>query len=329
MRTQESPSAVVASAAWKEHPRYYAFSAYLRERFPWRVYKVTIDAGFTCPNRDGTKGVGGCTYCINESFSPNARLPKRSVREQVEKGIGILSARYRAEKFIAYFQAYSNTYAPVARLKALYDEAVGVDHVIGLSIGTRPDCVSEDVLDLIETYAADYHVWLEYGLQSIHADTLQRVNRGHFFDEFADAVRRTRRRGVNVCVHVILGLPGETPDMMMQTADALARLDIQGLKLHHLYVAKGTVLERAYRDGAFDTLSAQAYAELAASFLERTPETVTVQRLVGDVSGDILLAPRWNEPKQQVLERITRALADRNSWQGRRVRRKEVMNDES
>lgn len=319
MRTQEAASAVVASAAWKEHPRYYPFSAYLRERFPWRVYKVTIDAGFTCPNRDGTEGVGGCTYCINESFSPNARVPKRSVREQVEKGISILGERYGAERFIAYFQAYSNTYAPVARLKALYDEAVDVENVIGLSIGTRPDCVPDDVLDLIETYVPDYHVWLEYGLQSIHADTLQRVSRGHGPEEFVDAVRRTRRRGLNVCVHVILGLPGETPDMMMQTADALAGLDIQGIKLHHLYVAKGTVLERAYRDGAFETLSAQAYAELAASFLERIPETVAVQRLVGDVSGEILVAPRWDEPKQQVLERVTRVLANRNSWQGRGV----------
>lgn len=307
-------------ASWREYPRYYPFSAYLRERFPCRVYKVTIDAGFTCPNRDGTKGVGGCTYCANESFSPNAREPRRSVAEQVAKGMAILRARYGAEKFIAYFQAYSNTYASVARLRKLYEEAVTPEDVVGLSIGTRPDCVDEETLDLVADFARrGLHVWVEYGLQSIHRETLDSVNRGHHYEEFAEAVLRARQRGVNVCVHVILGLPGETRDMMMATAESLARLDIQGIKLHHLYVTRDTVIEEQWRRGRVKTLEARDYAELAASFLERLPGNVAVQRLVGDVSGEVLLAPKWPQSKQQVLEMITGALASRDSWQGKLV----------
>jgi len=326
MIVPQADSVTSPPAWWREHPRYYPFSAYLRERFPCRVYKVTIDAGFTCPNRDGTRGIGGCTYCINESFSPNARAPRRSVGEQVAKGMTVLRARYRAEKFIAYFQAYSNTYAPLAQLRRLYEEAVAPDDVVGLSIGTRPDCVDEEVLDLVADFAQrGQHVWIEYGLQSMHRETLDAVNRGHHFEEFADAVRRTRRRGINVCVHVILGLPGETRDMMMATADVLARLDIQGIKLHHLYIARGAGMEQEWRRGGVETLEADDYAELAASFLERLPGNVAAQRLVGDVSGKVLLAPKWSQSKQQVLEMITAVLASRNSWQGRLVEQRDVI----
>lgn len=307
--------------SWREHPRYYPFSAYLRERFQCRVHKVTIDAGLTCPNRDGTKGVGGCTYCINESFSPNARAPRRSVDEQVNAGISILRARYGAEKFIAYFQAYSNTYAPVALLRELYEEAVAPRDVVGLSIGTRPDCADEEALDLVADFARrGLHVWMEYGLQSMHRETLDLVNRGHHFKEFEDAVQRTRRRDINVCAHVILGLPGETSEMMMATADALARLDIQGIKLHHLYVARGAGMEQEWRQGGIKTLEAAEYAKLAASFLERLPGDVAVQRLVGDVSGEVLLAPKWSQSKQQLLEMITDVLASRDSRQGKLVK---------
>ncbi|MFH0965275.1 MAG: TIGR01212 family radical SAM protein, partial [Planctomycetota bacterium] len=243
---------------------------------------------------------------------------RKSVADQVKAGIDVLSARYRARKFIAYFQAFTNTYAPPDRLKALYDEALAVEDVIGLSIGTRPDCVPHDVLDLIASYLPRLdELWLEYGLQSIHPQTLDLVNRAHHVEEFVDAVRRTRARGIKICVHVILGLPGETPEMMFETADALSRLPIDGLKLHHLYVAKGAPLADAYARGDLETLSASRYADLASRFLERIPSSVTIQRLVGDVSGDLLIAPRWPEPKQRVLAMITDALRSRDSCQGK------------
>jgi len=302
---------------WRRHPRYYPFSRFLRQRFPWKVHKVTIDAGFTCPNRDGTKGTGGCIYCINESFCPNSGRGRLSVTEQVTNGMAILRRRYGAEKFIAYFQAFTNTYAPVERLRALYDEAVALDDVVGLSIGTRPDCVDDRKLDMIASYAdAGLHVWVEYGLQSSHDETLKRINRGHGFDEFVRAVGETARRGLFVCAHVILGLPGETRGMMMETAERIAPLPLAGIKLHHLYVARGTVLCDMYQRREFETLTATEYASLAAEFLERIPPEVAVQRLVGDVTSNVLVAPRWTESKQQVLAAITAELARRHSFQG-------------
>jgi radical SAM protein (TIGR01212 family) len=306
-----------AAPAWQATRRYYAFSDYLRERYPFRVYKVTLDAGFTCPNRDGKVGTGGCIYCINRSFSPNARHERATVTDQMERGIAALRARYRARKFIAYFQAYTNTYGEPAMLKRLYDEALAVPDVIGLSVGTRPDCVPAPVLDLLEGYTACCdEVWIEYGLQSACARTLEAINRGHSVGCFFDAVRRTKGRGLRICVHVILGLPGETRDDMMATARRLAPLGIDGIKLHHLYVPKGTRLATLYAEGKVQPLSAAAYADLAAEFLTYLPPTVAVQRLVGDVRGDILIAPRWTEDKQHVLQMVTDALAARDALQG-------------
>ena len=305
-----------AGADWRRDPRYYPFSRFLRERFPWKVYKVAIDAGFTCPNRDGTKGVGGCIYCVNESFCPNTGRGERSIAEQMQTGMAVLRRRYGAEKFIAYFQAFTNTYAPVEKLRALYDEALALDDVVGLSVGTRPDCVDDEILDTIASYADRFHVWVEYGLQSAHDETLDAINRGHGFEEFARAVEQTARRGLYVCAHVILGLPGETRSMMMETARRLAALPLSGVKLHHLYVARGTPLADIYERGEFETLSAAQYASLAAAFLERIPPTVAVQRLVGDVTSDVLIAPKWSEPKQQVITMVTADLASRDTCQG-------------
>ena len=194
---------------------YYPFGAYLRRRFGCKVHKVSLDAGFTCPNRDGRVGEGGCTYCVNESFSPQAGKPMRSVSEQMSDGMSYMRRRYGSRKFLAYFQAFTNTYGPVERLRALYDEATARPEVVGLCIGTRPDCVPEEVLDLIESYSDRLEVWVEYGLQSAHEATLRRVNRGHDVAAFVDAVERTRRRRIHVCVHVILGLPGEIHEDMM------------------------------------------------------------------------------------------------------------------
>jgi len=196
-------------ARFTRQRRYYAFSRFLRERFGAKVYRVTIDAGFTCPNVDGTVAVGGCVYCDNRSFSPNRRLPRTTIREQVRRGIEILQKRYQADKFLAYFQAATNTYAPAAKLKKLYDEGLEHPQIVGLAIGTRPDCVPDDILDLIETYARDRYACLELGLQTMHDRSLDWMNRGHHFDAFIDAVGRCQGRGLDLCAHVILGLPGE------------------------------------------------------------------------------------------------------------------------
>jgi len=296
--------------------RFFPFSEYLKERFPHKVYKIPLHAGFTCPNRDGRAGTGGCTYCANESFSPNVRVPHIPIKEQVERGEAFHRKRYGAEKFIVYFQSFTNTYADIEKLRQYYDEALGVDDVIGISIGTRPDCVTDEILDLICTYTGKYHVWIEYGLQTIHDKTLRRINRGHDYKIFHDTVIHTKNTCINVCVHVILGLPGETRDDMMKTADTLAQLDIQGIKLHHLYVAKNTALAEEYFKGEIQTMDKSAYIHLVVDFLERIPSDVTVQRVVGDTHGNFLVSPIWKASKAEIINGITQEFKRRGTYQG-------------
>jgi len=299
---------------------YYPFSAYLRARYGCKVHKVSIHAGFTCPNRDGRVGVGGCTYCINESFSPQAGKPPRSVREQMADGIDYMRRRYHARKFFAYFQAFSNTYADVKTLRALYDEALEFPDVVGISIGTRPDCVPDEVLDLVQEYTARAEVWLEYGIQSAHDKTLRLINRGHDFATFKDAVARTLPRGIRVCAHVILGLPGESHADIMATAEAIQPLGIHGIKLHHLYIARNTAMEKDYLAGQIKLFTAEEYVPVACDFLERIPADVAVQRLVGDTtSAGVLLAPSWPQTKTEVFRMISEEFRRRGASQGSRV----------
>jgi radical SAM protein (TIGR01212 family) len=297
--------------------RYHAFSAFLRRRFGTRVYRVTVDAGFTCPNVDGTVAVGGCVYCDNRSFSPNRRLPRTAIREQVRRGVAILHKRYGAERFLAYFQAATNTYAPVARLRRLYEEALQHPQVVGLAVGTRPDCVPDEVLDLLTEHARDRYVCLELGLQSIHDRSLDWMNRGHHLDAFTDAVGRCQGRGLDLCVHVILGLPGESHADMLATADVLAALPVDGVKIHNLHVVRGTPLERMYQEGAARMLERADYVPLVCDFLERLPPAMVIHRLSGDAPPDYLVAPRWCLDKPALLDAIRAELARRASWQGR------------
>lgn len=302
---------------WLKSHRYYPFSYFLRENFPVKVHKISIHAGFTCPNRDGLAGVGGCTYCANESFSPNVRETIAPIKEQVENGIKFLKRRYGAEKFIAYFQAFTNTYADVDTLKDRYDEALLNKDVIGLSIGTRPDCITDDILDLIHSYTEEYHVWVEYGLQSIHDRTLQLVNRGHDYKAFEDAILLTKQKdGIKICAHVILGLPGEDWNDMMETAGTVSALGIDGIKIHHLYIAKNTAMANDYLNGKIKTMKMEEYVSLACDFLERISSDIVIQRLVGDTHGDFLISPVWNATKGEVFAAITNELKHRNSYQG-------------
>ncbi len=298
-------------------PYYRSYKRYLKEQFPdTRVYKIAIDAGFTCPNIDGTVAYGGCTYCDNKSFSPNTRQNPRPVRVQIEEGIEFYKERFAAEKFIAYFQAFSNTHGPVDLLKRLYDEALANPSIVGLSIGTRPDCVPEEVLELLSDYLNRTRLWVEYGLQTMHDITLTSLNRGHSYDQFVDAVHRTKQRGIPVCVHVILGLPGETHQMMMQTAEAVAHLDIDGLKIHHLYIAKNTALEKTHRARPISVLSLEEYIRAACDFLERMPPVTVIERLVGELNERYVTAPLWGKSKGEILHCIDKEFERRGSAQG-------------
>ena len=297
--------------------RYFDFNSYLRGRFGCRVQKITIDAGLTCPNRDGHLSTGGCIYCNARGSGTGAFGRGRSITNQLMDGKHALSRRYKAKKFIAYFQSFSNTYAPVAHLEDLYTEALAVDDVVGLSIGTRPDCVSKPVLDLLQSYTQKFLIWIEYGLQSAHDRTLRLINRGHDVASFEKAVAATRNRGIKICTHVILGLPGESRQDMLATATRLRDLAIDGVKLHVLYVIKGTPLEDLYRQGNYRCLEQAEYVDLVCDFLECLPSRMVIQRLTGDPHPDELVAPGWTLNKRDNLQRIHQALEARDTWQGK------------
>jgi len=299
--------------------RYHAFNRYLRRRFGGRIQKIPLDAGFGCPHRDGPekRDGEGCIYCRNAAFSPHAGASEiPPLREQLADGIRFGRKRYRAKGFMAYFQAYTNTFAPLDVLKERYDTVRQFPEIAGIAVGTRPDCLDEAVLDLLESYCSDYEVWVEIGLQSAQEATLERVRRGHSVQDFLDAVERTARRRMLICVHAILGLPGEGHKEMMETAGLLAGLPIQGIKVHHCHVVRDTPLAEAYDRGDFQTMEYHRYLACVCDFLEYIPWPVTIQRLVGEAPTDLLLAPEWGRDKSAVLRDIQKELVRRNSRQG-------------
>lgn len=295
--------------------RYNQFSAYLKQKFGVKVYKITLDAGFSCPNRDGTISSGGCIFCDEGGSFSQAHSNLLSIEDQVETGIKTLTERFKAEKFMSYFQAYSNTYKPVGELEKIYNSALNNEKIVGLSIGTRPDCVDDEKLDLIAGYKNDYYTWIEYGLQSIHDKTLRRINRGHDFDCFLRAYEKTKERGINVCVHVIFGL-WETRDEIMETARKLAQLKVDGVKIHMLCALENTKLAKIYEEKAIDFMSEREYIETVCDFLEYLPPETTIHRLAGNGLKKNLIAPRWLGKKLDCLNQIDRELLSRNSFQG-------------
>lgn len=295
------------------------FGQWLLAKHGERVHKIALDVGFTCPNRDGSKGYGGCTFCNNASFSPAVRGPK-SLAEQMEDGRRGINRHTRTDKYLAYFQAYTNTYAETARLRALYDEALAYPGVIGLSVGTRPDCVSTEVLDLLAGYRDHgLEVWLELGLQSAFDDSLRRVNRGHGFGEYVETCQAARRLGLPVCTHLILGLPGETEWHARETLERVLEVGVDGLKLHPLHVVRHTLLAHQWRQGDYAPLAMDEYIRVAADLIERTPENIVYHRVTGTAAADILLAPTWCQRKWDVLNGIERELKNRRSRQGSRA----------
>ena len=293
------------------------FGQAMLTRYGERVHKIAIDAGFTCPNRDGSIGRGGCTFCNNVSFSPNGRKPSQ-IAEQIESGRKVIRKRTGANKYIAYFQAYTNTYADTRELSRLYEQALREADVVGIDVGTRPDCVPDGVLDLLVEYQQrGYEVWLELGLQSAHDATLEHVNRGHGYAEYEQATLRARNRGIKVCTHLILGLPGESTEHHMASLERVLELGVDGLKFHPLHVVKGTQLANEWRRGEYRPLIMDEYVSDVVEMINRTPDEIVFHRLTGTASSDVLLAPEWCSKKWQVLNSITQALS--NSARARSV----------
>ena len=297
--------------------RYYQFSEYLKNKFGKKVYKITLDAGFSCPNRDGTISSGGCIFCDDGGSFSRAHDSHLSVRQQVLTGIETLSTRFKAQKFMSYFQAYSNTYKPVEELKKIYDESLCHPDVVGISIGTRPDCVDESKLDLIASYTDKYETWMEYGLQSIHDKTLRFINRGHDFKTFLKAFNQTKERNIKIGVHIILGLPGETKQEMKETVKMLADIGADGVKFHCLCIFPNTKLYEMYEQGQIKLLEEDEYVDIACDCIELLPERTTIHRLGGNGLQAIKVAPKWLNKKFEILNKIDRELEKRNSFQGK------------
>jgi radical SAM protein (TIGR01212 family) len=298
-----------------DEKRYNLFSRHLKERFNGRVHKISVDAGFSCPNREDTRSRPGCLFCDPAGSGAVGIERQLPIAQQLEHGKEVMVRKYKARRFLAYFQPFSNTYAPPRRLRALYDEALGVDGVVGLAIGTRPDCLPEEVLDLLAEYHRRTYLWLEIGLQSMHDETLAFLRRGHDYRTFLESWQAARRRGLRICVHVILGLPGESREQILATADEMARLKVDGIKLHLLHVLDETPLGDLYRQGRIEVLSQEDYVALVADFIERLPEHTLIHRLTGDGPRDRLLAPLWSINKWEVLNAIDGELQRRDTRQ--------------
>lgn len=322
--SSETPSTAADGPSWRAAGlRYYSHNHHLRQKFRGRVHKVSLDGGFTCPNVDGTVAVGGCVFCDNRSFSPSRRLPRRAITEQLDDGIRRLRHRFRAERFLAYFQPATNTYGPVERLRNLFTEALAHPQVVGLVIGTRPDCVPDDVLDLLMELAGKNYLSVEYGMQTIHDRSLDWMNRGHHYDAFLEAMQRSRGRGFEICAHVILGLPGETHDDMLATAGELARLRLDAVKLHNLYAVKQTPLAEWVAAGSVRLMERDEYVRTVVDFLELLPPDCVVERVHGDAPADYLVGPAWCLDRIGLRQALEAEFLRRDTWQGKAWRRQD------
>jgi uncharacterized protein len=307
---------------WGDQRRYNAYSRYFRQKFGQRVQKVTIDAGFTCPNRDGTLGTGGCHFCNNDGFNPSYCHPEKSITRQIEEGIGFHQWRYKkAVSYLAYFQAYSNTYGDLERLKKLYAEALAHPAVIGLVVGTRPDCISPDILDHLQVLSQNHHIHVEFGIESVYDQTLIQVNRGHDFATAIKALQATRDRGITTGAHFILGLPGETREMMLESASIISSLPLDTVKFHQLQILRNTKFEEDFRKNpeTFRLFELDEYITLMADFLEILNPQIVVERFAGEVPPRYQVTPGFGMVRnEQIPVLIEKELESRDSWQGKR-----------
>ena len=297
--------------------RYNSYHDYLKERFGCRVNKVSVDMGFTCPNRDGSLARGGCVYCNNDSFVPPYARVRFTMHDQLTRGMEYLTGRFKAKKFIVYFQAYTNTYGSVDELESMYREALKYDGVVGIAVGTRSDCIDEKKLDMFERLAKECYVSVEYGIESIYDKTLEFMNRGHDYRSVLDALRMSQGRGFEIGAHVIMGMPTETRDEMMATAAEVSGLGIDCFKVHNLHIVKNTPLERMYRENPFPLFGFGEYIDFIVEFLERLSPEMVVERMFTDTPQQLLVAPDWGKSHIQVMQAIEAELEKRDTFQGR------------
>jgi radical SAM protein (TIGR01212 family) len=305
---------------WGHEKRYNDFSSYFKRQFSGRVQKIAIDAGFTCPNRDGTKSVGGCTYCNNNTFNPFYCNPDKSISKQLSEGIQFFSEKYKAQKYLAYFQAYSNTYRPLSELKKIYQEALSVDGVIGLVIATRPDCINEEILDYLQFLAEDKYILIEYGIESCSDITLANVNRAHTFDDSVKALENSAGRNIQIGVHYILGLPGDNRKDNINHAKILADLPFDHLKLHQLQIIKETVLAKQYseRPEQFQLFGLEEYIDHVIRFAEYLRPEIIIERFISEAPKELLIAPKWGGIKNfEITAMIQKRFNELNSRQSK------------
>ena len=299
-----------------DNKRYHTWNYHLHDKFGCKVFKVALNAGFTCPNIDGTKGYGGCTYCSDSGSGDFAGDPTHNILTQFEEVKAKMHQKWKEAKYIPYFQAHTNTYAPVDVLKARFEPVLAQENVVGISIATRADALPDDVLDYLSELNKRTYLIVELGLQTIFDETGNRINRCHTYAEFLEGYNKLRERGINVCVHLIDGLPNETKDMMIETARTVAKLRPHCVKLHLLHILKGTRIAKEYQDGGFDVLSLEDYVDIICSQLEEFHEDTVIQRLTGDGGRDSLIAPLWSLKKFVVLNEIDKEMLRRNTYQG-------------
>jgi len=306
---------------WQHNRRFNAYAQYFKKQFGERVQKLTIDAGFTCPNRDGTLGVGGCTYCNNNAFNPSYCHPSKSIKEQIQEGIEFHANRYRrADKFLAYFQAYSNTYKPLDELKRLYEQALNRKEVVGLVIGTRPDCVDDQKLEYFKELSKEYYVIIEYGIESCYNKTLGRIRRGHSFEQSKDAIKATSAMGIRTGAHLIFGLPGESREEMLDQVDIISELPLNNIKFHQLQIIKNTPFADEYKKNQeiFNLFSLDEYLDFIVKFLERLNPNIVIERFAGEVPPRFLAVPGWGLIRNdQFLNMLENKLEELDTWQGK------------
>ena len=307
---------------WGHHRRYNSYSEYFKRQFGTRVQKVTLDAGFTCPNRDGLKGTGGCTYCNNDAFNPSYCQPHKSITQQIAEGVEFHQVRYRRSKnYLAYFQAYSNTYAPLNTLKSLYDEALAFPGVIGLVIGTRPDCIDDEKLEYFARLAEKHYVIIEYGIESCYNRTLELINRGHTFEETAAAIQKTNAYGIHTGAHLIFGLPGESEADMMAEAAIVSELPLDTIKFHQLQIIKNTRMAEDYEanPAEFNLFTLQNYIDFIVRFTERLNPAFVIERFTGEAPPRFQSGPVWGGLRSdEVQVMIEKEMEKRDSWQGKK-----------
>jgi len=300
--------------------RYFDYSSFIKLNFGERVQKISLDVGFSCPNRDGSKGYGGCTYCNNNSFNPGYCEPEKSITQQLEKGVAFFSKRHKYQNYFAYFQAYTNTFSDIESLKRMYDEALAFPQVIGLVIGTRPDCISDELIDYLSFLSKKHFISLEFGVESTLNRTLLEINRCHTFEDSKTAYENCANKGIHLGAHLIIGLPGETRAELLNHATEISKLPIDSLKMHHLQIVKQTVMAVQYKRDPenFDLFTSEDYIDFISDFIGFLRPDISLERFASEAPYDLLIAPKWNQMKNfEVVAKIDQKLAEKNTWQGK------------